>query len=423
MRSLRLRLAPLAIDIALAVAFTALAQVELRISADDGYKAGPLWLNTLLEALATVPLALRSVRPRLALGLMCAAMAVPSLVVGHTLLFWGNFLPLMLVNYTVARSQNDWLGRWTWAVCTATTMTFALHIAELRTWDAPLFPLVMFGASWAAGLVVHRLSEQRTALAVALAELASGQALREEAAVDAERRRIAAEMHDVVAHAVSLMTVQVGAARLQLESQGVPVPGQRQAAEETGRQATTELRRTLGVLRERPETGPLEPLPDLGQLPALLPRFREAGLPVTLHVAGAEELPPSVQLAAYRIVQEALTNVVKHADRASTDVTITGGPGQLAVRVRNAPVATHRPRALGASSGGHGLAGLRERVTMFGGSLRAAPTSDGGFEVLATLPVQEPSAVRSLAIPTAPVPTASIQTAPVPTAPVSTAPA
>jgi signal transduction histidine kinase len=384
---------PLLVDALLATFFTVLAQIELHSHADDGYQAGPLWLNSPLEVLCTLPLLLRSTKPRLTLALMGLVMAGPALVTGHTLLFWGNFLPLMLVNYTVARTQRDWLGRWSWLVCTGIVMVYAVHMPEVRTWGSPFFPLVMFGATWAAGQLVRRHSDQSGALADALARLAEEQELREELAVDAERRRIAAEMHDVVAHAVSLMTMQVGAVRMQLEADDRAVPAQLRAAEETGRRAVAELRRALGVMRAAGAEGSLEPMPHLASLPALVERFTEAGIHVTLTTDVTGELPDSLELAAYRIVQESLTNVAKHAGSVSAEVGVCRDGSELVVRVRNSPGTT--PTAAGS---GNGLTGMRERAAMFGGTLHAGPLDDGGFEVVAHLPVPvvpEPGVVRA----------------------------
>lgn len=376
------RIPAVVVDGVLAVFFTALAQVELHVNADDGYKAGPLWLNSPLEVLCTSPLLLRSTRPRLTLALMGTAMAGPALFTGHTLLFWGNFLPLMLVNYTVARTQDGWSGRWSWLVCTVIVMTFAVHMSEIRTWGSPAFPLVMFGATWGAGMLVRRHSDQSRALADALSRLAVEQDRREEAAVDAERRRIAAEMHDVVAHAVSLMTMQVGAARMQLEADGRGVPPQLWAAEESGRRAVGELRRALGVMRGADEAGALEPVPGLHSLAALVRRFDDAGVPVSLEVGDTEDLPDSLELAVYRIVQEALTNVVKHAGKVPTTVAVRMAGADLLVHVRSAPGG-----GVPEVAPGHGLTGMRERVAMYGGTLDAGPTADGGFEVAARIPV------------------------------------
>jgi signal transduction histidine kinase len=392
------RLPPVVVDGALATFFAVLAQVELHSRADDGYKAGPLWLNSPLEVLCTLPLLLRTTRPRLTLVLMGTAMAGPALFTAHTLLFWGNFLPLMLVNYTVARTQRDALGRWSWLVCTAIVMVYAVHLPDLRTWGSPFFPLVMFGATWGAGQLVRRLSEQRSALAAALAELQARQAEREDAAVDGERRRIAAEMHDVVAHAVSLMTLQVGAARMTLATSGHEVPPQLLAAEETGRAAVAELRRTLGVMRGARDPGVLEPVPDLAALPSLVPTFKDAGIDVDLSIEPIADLPASLQLATYRIVQESLTNVVKHVGPAHVDVVVAPDAADLLVVIRNAGRSGEPPETV-AASGRHGLAGMRERVAMFGGSVDARPTADGGFVVQARLPI--PAAVDSTQVPVA----------------------
>ena len=259
------------------------------------------------------------------------------------------------------------------------------HVAELRTPSNIFFACGVFGVAWLVGRVLHRLAVQGAALRQALERLAEEQSLREEAAVAGERRRIAAEMHDVVAHAVSLMTVQVGAARLKLDTDGVEVPPQLQAAEVTGRQAVAELRRTLGVMRSLDEHGGLHPVPDLDALPALAEQFEDAGLMVELDVAldvDGPDLVASLQLAAYRIVQEALTNVVKHAGPVPVEVAVCRVEHALVVSVRNDPGTASTTWA-----GGHGLVGMRERVAMFGGHLDAGITERGGFLVLAQLPL------------------------------------
>jgi signal transduction histidine kinase len=378
------RLPPAVADGLLAAFFSVLAQVELHVEADDGYRGGPLWLNGPLEAVFTVLLLLRSAFPRTTLLLMCAWMVLPTLATTHTLLFWGNFLPLMLVNYTVARNDGGRLGRWSWAVCVASMMTLAIRFSELRSASAVAFPLVMFGATSALGALVRHLARQHEELARALSQLAEQQRIRETEAVEAERRRIAIEMHDVVAHAVSLMAVQVGAARLQLESVNAPVPSQLRAAEETGRGAIADLRRSLGVMQGRGSAGDLDPVPDLSGLTALVARFEDAGLEVEVDRNDDGALPPSVQLVVYRIVQESLTNALKHAGRTRATVSVRQSAESVAVAVTNSvgvgPIAEPH-------GGGHGLAGMRERVAMYDGELRADATPDGGFAVTARLPL------------------------------------
>lgn len=386
-----LRIPPVAVDSVVAVVFTVLAQVELHVKADDGYPVGPLVLNVPLQLMFTSLLVLRSTWPRLTLALMCTWMILPNLAVAHTILFWGDFLPLLLVNYTVARAVPGWLGRWSWLVCLASLLTFALRVPELRTVDQIAFPLVLFAASSVLGRLVRRLSLQRAALGAALVELSSNQAEREDAAAAAERRRIAAEMHDVISHSVSLMTLQTGAARLHMESTGLPVPDQLRGAEETGRRALTELRRALQVMRGPDEHAALAPLPDLNSIPELLSEMRQAGLEVDISQALTEGIPASIQLAVYRILQESLTNVIKHAGPVPVSVAISSDQAQVVVEVRNAA-----GRTAPLPTGGHGLGGMRERVAMFAGSLDTRVLPDSGFLVRAALPLKAEKEVRSV---------------------------
>ena len=369
----------------MAAVFVVVGQVELHHRVDDGYQAGPFWLNVPLVVLMSAPLALRRLAPARVLAVMLAAAVLPGLFVAHTIFFWGSMVPMAIATFFLARHRDTRAARWAWLAGPFLLLGNMGHVEELRTPSNIFFGCGVFGTAWLVGRVLHRLAVQGAALRQALDRLAEEQSLREEVAVAGERRRIAAEMHDVVAHAVSLMTVQVGAARMRLETDGVDVPPQLRAAEETGRQAVAELRRTLGVMRSVHEHGGLHPVPDLGGLPALAEQFEDAGLGVTLDVAldaDGPDLAASLQLAAYRIVQEALTNVVKHAGPVPVEVDVRRVEHTLVVSIRSdlgAPSMT--------SSGGHGLAGMRERVAMFGGHLDAGPTERGGFVVRAQLPL------------------------------------
>ncbi|MEL7297302.1 MAG: sensor histidine kinase [Pseudomonadota bacterium] len=207
-----------------------------------------------------------------------------------------------------------------------------------------------------------------------------------ERAVAAERTRIAREMHDVVAHQVSLMTVQAGAARTITESDPTAAGDAMAAVENAGRQALTEMRGLLGVLRPAEDTEALAPQPGLAELPALVQQVGEVGPNVTLEQSGElDSLPSRIQLSIYRIVQEALTNVIKHAGAdVSVAVTITGADDAVDLRVTDNGRGTN-----GASDGGHGIIGMRERATLLGGTLDAT-ASGGGFEVHAVLPRRSP---------------------------------
>jgi signal transduction histidine kinase len=210
---------------------------------------------------------------------------------------------------------------------------------------------------------------------------------REHAAVAEERTRIARELHDVIAHCVSVMTVQAGAARLLLDDEPRRAFEPLLTVEETGRQALAEMRRLLEILRrDTTETG-LAPEPGLVELRALVERCERAGLPVELAIDGEPEtaLAPGVDLAAYRVVQEALTNAIKHAGPARARVTVRYAPQVLELEIcddgRSQP---------GNGDHGHGLVGMRERLALYGGELEAGPRAGGGYAVHATFPLPHP---------------------------------
>ena len=206
---------------------------------------------------------------------------------------------------------------------------------------------------------------------------------RERDAVAEERRRIARELHDVIAHSVTLMTVQAGAARVLLAEEPERAREPIVSVEETGRQALADIRRLLGILHPREGELTLAPQPGLARLDALLGQARSAGLPVELTVQGDRKaLPPGVDLAAYRIVQEALTNTRKHAGPARAQVALLYQPEALELAVTDdGRVGSDR------GGGGQGLVGMRERTALYGGELEAGPRTQGGYEVRARLPL------------------------------------
>ncbi len=255
-----------------------------------------------------------------------------------------------------------------------------------RMWGDIFFPGMFATGFWAAG----RLVRSRTRLTAELHEAAVQAADHHETelarAAAEERRRIAREMHDVVAHSVSMMVVQAGGARRILDRD----PGRAIAAaeliERTGREALTEMRRLLGVFHADDSAAEYAPQPTLRELEALIERARTAGLPVELTVEGERrELPAGLDLAAYRVVQEALTNVLKHGGGAPAEVEVHYRADAVEVRIADRGNGALNVR-LGGS--GHGLVGMRERVRMYGGELHADRRRGGGFEVRATLPLE-----------------------------------
>lgn len=207
----------------------------------------------------------------------------------------------------------------------------------------------------------------------------------ERAAVAEERRRIARELHDVIAYSITLMTVQAGAARLLLSDDPERAREPVLSVEETGRHALAELRRLLGILRADEREAALAPQPGLARLDDLLGQAHRAGLPVELAVAGEPRLlPPGVELTAYRIVQEALTNARRHAGPARAHVLLRYGIEALDLEVTD----DGRAAPTRGDGGGHGLVGMRERVALYDGIFEAGPRPGGGFVVRARLPLE-----------------------------------
>jgi signal transduction histidine kinase len=239
--------------------------------------------------------------------------------------------------------------------------------------------IIAFFASsaWTAGWLL------RKRVAQAHDAEARGDELAREAVAD-ERARIARELHDVVAHSVSIISVQAGAAEQYVERDPAKAREHLGAVQSSARDALTEMRRLTGVLRE--EQAAYEPQPGLGRLDDLVEQARAGGLDAALVERGERpELPPGVDLAAFRIAQEALTNARKHAGRVAATVTVSYADGEIELAVVNAAGAAAAARN---GAGGHGLVGMRERVRLYGGELETGPTADGGYRVRARLPLE-----------------------------------
>jgi signal transduction histidine kinase len=244
----------------------------------------------------------------------------------------------------------------------------------------PLF----FGIGWLAGYALRERAEQAEA-----AEGRAAQAEREREtaariAVAEERARIARELHDVVAHAVSVMVLQTGAVRHKLPDELAEDREALSGVERAGRTALAEMRRLLAAMRQDGDGVDLTPQPGLDGLGSLAEEVGRAGLPVRLHVEGEPSpLPRGIDLSAYRIVQEGLTNALKHARASAADVTVRYRPGELQLEVRD--------DGTGSAPGdgfGHGLVGVRERVKIYGGEMSAARAAEGGFVLSASLPLE-----------------------------------
>ena len=256
-----------------------------------------------------------------------------------------------------------------------------------------MFIPMLFGISWLAGYALRgRVVEAEAATEQAeAAEARAREAEREREAsariaVAEERARIARELHDVVAHSVSVMVLQVGAVRRRLPGTLAEETDALQDVEGTGRAALAEMRRLLGAMRSDGDGPELAPQPTLDSLPSLAVAVERAGLPVRVHIEGEPVHSPAIDLSAYRIVQEGLTSALKHAHATHVDVTLRYRPDELRIKVRD-----DGPGDATSDGLGHGLVGVRERVMIFGGEMTAGPATDGGFVLSARLPIGKPA--------------------------------
>jgi signal transduction histidine kinase len=259
------------------------------------------------------------------------------------------------------------------------------NIRFAETWADYLWVGTFIAVAWTTGFVLSRRAEQARELADRARRLEHEQAQAAVRAVSEERQRIARELHDVIAHSVSVMTVQAGAVRRLLLPEQEKERQALEAVETTGREALTEMRRLVGLLREQGATPEFAPQPGMGTIDSLLDGVRAAGLPVELEVEGAaRELPAGVDLAAYRVVQEALTNALKYAGPAHAWVAVHWRAGELELEISNDGLGDGD-----GTGGGLGLAGMQERVSLYGGEIESGPRDGGGYVVRARLPLEE----------------------------------
>jgi signal transduction histidine kinase len=388
---------PLISDGVLAVTVYGLALVASRMS--HGYDAGTLNPQTaVVGALMSAALVFRRRWPRWVLAFIMGGTAL-------YLALGGVRGPLMLATmvavYTVALSSSR-RGTMTVAACTATILATAGVVLGDHWWLDPVIVSVVAQTGLAAA-VGDAVRSGRAYIAAIEERAHRAERTREEEAarrVMEERLRIARELHDVLAHHVALINVQAGVAAHVLETEPAQAREALSHIRQAGRSALEELRTTVGLLRQ-PNTGPddttaegaPEPVPGLDRLPKLIASFSATGLEIEQHVEGdPRELPATVDLAGYRIVQEALTNVRKHAPEATAVLRLTYLPGQFRLEVTDS--GTTAPQH--AAGTGHGLLGMRERALSVGGTFTAGHRPAGGFGVTAVLPaLPSPALARS----------------------------
>ncbi len=372
-----------AFDITLVATVGLLAQLEAWWGFGSTNRQGPLWAQSLLYLVTALLLLGRRLRPLACLSAIAVVSITEFMTVGSPEGFAVCMAPLV-ATYTVA-SRLEWRRSWlalvlsvvlwvAWALFDPVNTNLAERVGAL-VWLTPAIIAWLLGALARAG---RQNAEQRS---INREQKASR-------AVAEERSRIARELHDVIGHSVSVMTVQASAVRRRLAPEQAVERQALEAVESVGREALAEMRRMVGALRDAGEDHQLEPMPGLDQVDRLAEKFRAAGLPVSLSVTGVpRDLAPGLDLTAYRLVQEGLTNTLRHARNPHlAEVAIDYGPDriELAMRDDGLPPAGSPVQA----QAGNGLLGMRERVTVYGGSLVARVRPEGGFELVATLPTR-----------------------------------
>ncbi|MER5755273.1 histidine kinase [Streptomyces sp. NPDC002088] len=347
---------------------------------DDGVSAPP-WPLVVLSAL---PLAARRRYPLAVFGVVLGA----ALAIGDEA-SWINVLTCVIGAYSAVMYSRHRAGATAGLIVAAVLAGFAFRKTDpiLPGWSSPAFVLLVAGT---LASVVRFWQRRLAASRDRFARLEQAQEETTRQAVEEERARIAAELHDVVTHNVSVMVIQAGAARKVMDAAPERSKQALLAVEAGGRAAMAELRHVMGLLAA-PDTGrpdspadALEPQPGLGQLDALIERVRAAGTPVgTSFSLPPDPLPPGVDLAAYRVVQEALTNTIKHAPGADASVTIRCAGDRLKIEVTDTGTVRDVPPPDG---NGRGLIGLHERLKVYGGELTAGPTLTGGYRITADIP-------------------------------------
>jgi signal transduction histidine kinase len=345
----------------------------------------PLALSLPIEAALTLVLLARRRFPFAAPAGMLVAGGALSFIDGRLIPYTAaSFLAALAACFLLgilAERRQALLGL---GIANAAVLIIVGNDPERASGDFIFTPL-LFTAVWLCALGFGRKLEQAREAEERAARLEREREEQARAAVAEERARIARELHDVVGHSVSVMTVQASGVRRLLRPEQEREREALLVVEQTGREALAEMRRLVGVLR-RPEEAPaLAPQPSLEHLDRLVEQAREAGLPVELRVEGEPiDLPTGLDLTAYRLVQEGLTNAIKHANATRAEVLVRYGDGEVELQVSDDGSGSSDGDVGG---GGHGLVGMRERVDVYGGELESGPRPDGGYALRARLPL------------------------------------
>lgn len=372
---------PQLLDIGLAATVTAVGLAEVWVPFDSVQGEGARTTSTM--GVLAVGLALTQRRRHPFAAGMAVLLTWPLLYLfgPQHILFFGQFVPLAIAVFSMARHGRHRVPAYGAAAGATVLLSIDLFIEELQTPGEIVFHWGVFIIVWCFGFAQSRLerrAQESNRKAIDAEVAAAEQAL---AAVVAERTRIARELHDIVAHAVSMMVVQAGAAEQVVEDDPEFTRRALEAIRLTGTGALSEMRTVVAMLRDADEPSALAPQPGLAALPSLVEDARSTGLAADLVVVGERrDLPAGLDLAAFRIAQEALTNVRRHARASEVRVVVTYGEDDVLIEVLDDGVGAADTRS------GNGLVGMRERASMYGGRVEAGTRDGTGFVVRAVLP-------------------------------------
>jgi signal transduction histidine kinase len=342
----------------------------------------PLWFAVPAVVLVALPLLARHRYPFAAPIALWLLAGLISFVDGRLIVFaFGAQVAGLIAAFLLGNIRDAAKARVGLAVVVIAMVVIAYN-DPFHSSASLIFMPLLFVFAWLAGVALRERAEQAEAAEERAARAERERETAARLAVAEERARIARELHDIVAHSVSVMVLQVGAVRHRLPQTRAADSEALRSVEETGRAALAEMRRLLGAMRRDDDGLELVPQPGIGDLDALVEKVVLAGLPVQMHVEGDPvPLPRAIELSAYRIVQEGLTNALKHARASRADVTLRYETGGLRIEVRDDGTGASTSNGLG-----HGLVGIRERVNIYGGEMKAGNAPGGGYVVSARLP-------------------------------------
>jgi len=364
-------------DLAVALTLAVLGELDVWF----GFWLGSRAVNAVAVPLLALTLAWRRSRPLVVLAIVMGGTVVLSLAFGGSETSTAVFITVVAV-YSAAAYASDVELAVAVALIVAGIAVHDSHDPQIRSFSDAIWSTLMLGLSFLVGLGMRARQAQTHALEEQAAVLRKQQEVAGIEAAAEERGRIARELHDIISHSLGVVVLQAGAAEQMLERDPARVREALKAIRSTGLAAIVEMSTLLGLVRGD-SVDSRQPQPSLSDLDALIATTRDAGLKVDLAIEGSRRaLPAAVELSAFRIVQEGLTNALKHAGAVPTHVIVSYGSAELAVEVTD-----EGGSASSVPGSGRGLAGIRERVAVFGGRLQAGPRADGGWTVRAAFPI------------------------------------